>query len=477
MFKTVVYKVKQKITNGEMSIQSAFDNRANEDIITASIFLIDVICGIPITGVFCLGLWKWCRKQGTLKRDLKQSYIPLRGIWCSDSTYQITLHKITSGQGNIAANNDDILLHHFCRGDHYKRVLFCGERGIGKSHLFQNIARRWMNGEILQDYILIYLQLDYVPKGANILEEILTKLRYKISEEAFQTLHNDLTSKKSIVMLDGINNWSRLSITSSSLHNVYKHNLTVEELLDPEVSKYEKMKIWITSDDEELFHEHTTRVKLQGFNKQQMKDFFGIEMHGKMWKILKVVEGIRQRWAAETPLQKMLDNFKKDQNIYDNLDRTISPLIAKLFQSVYLNTNGSTKLKFFNFFEEGKTVTFITQSTNFDILACLLEVGTKDKEEYKLYARKLQMRKLVFRKSTSDYYKQAILLLLTTLNETSVKLDSLEIYDDNPIRLLSYLPKVENPVDFYNPRFSQDPDYTQIANTNKIRIRKIKSSS
>ncbi|PIK44450.1 hypothetical protein BSL78_18697, partial [Apostichopus japonicus] len=416
----------------------------------------------------------------TLKRKLKQSYIPLRGIWCSDSTYHITLHKIKSGQGNIAANKDDILLHHLCRSDHDKRVFFCGERGIGKSHLFQNIARRWMNGEILQDYILIYLQLDYVPKDSNILEEILTKLRYKISEEAFQTLHNDLTSKKSIVMLDGINNWSRLSITSSSLHNVYKHNPTVEELLDPKVSKYEKMEIWVTSDNNELFRENTTRVKLQGFNKQQMKDFFGMEMHGKMWKILKVVEGIRQRPAAETPVQKMLDNFNKHQNIYDNPDRTVSPLIARLFQSVYLNTNGSssmTTIIFLNFFEEGKTVPFITQSTNFDILACLLEVGTKDKEEYELYARKLQMRKLVFRQSTSGYYKEAILILLKTLNETSVNLDSLEIYDDEPFRLLSYLPKVENLVEFYNPRFSEYPHCIQIANTNTIRVRKIKSSS
>lgn len=50
-----------------------------------------------------------------------------------------------------------------------------------------------------------------------------------------------------------------------------------------------------------------------------------------------------------------------------------------------------------------------------------------------------------------------------------VNLDSLEIYDDEPFRLLSYLPKVENLVDFYNPRFSEYPHCIQIANTNTIR--------
>lgn len=355
--------------------------------------------------------------------------MPFRRTWCSDSTYKITLNK---GQQCESVTNDDELLEFLCQDDNGKRVLFFGKRGIGKTHLFRNIARKWMNGEILKDNILIYLHLDYVPKGANMLEEILKNMGCKINEEACQTLHDELKNRKSIVMLDGISNWSRFNTTSPNIDYITDQGLTIEELLKSKAKQLPEMKIWVSSDDTEdnmkLFHELNTPVELQGFNEEQIKYFFRMELHPKMYKIWTLVEGIQRMLGAKPRLQEMLDEWDTHLSVLDErvlVFSTRSPLLARLFTSFFSTTKecGITirQRDLWNFFKPKNEIdSFIEQCENFDILACLLEVGTKDEDVYKEYATMLYMMKLVFRQSNSDYYQEAILHLLKTLYETDV---------------------------------------------------------
>ncbi|PIK56636.1 hypothetical protein BSL78_06492 [Apostichopus japonicus] len=408
----------------------------------------------------------------TLMKHLKQSYISFKRTWCSDSTYKITFN-IKNGKRCKTVTKDNELIDALFLNGNDKRVLFCGERGIGKSQLFRHIAKRWMKGEILKDFMLVYLQLPYVPKGANILEETLKLLKHEICQQACQELSSHFKEKKSIVMLDGINDWSRLT-TDSNIDNRNTDTLTVENLLKGNPEHFKNMRIWISSvnieENQELVQGLYTKVELTGFTNKQREEFIRQEMSGKSWKITSYVEKLL--WKADTPsiedaLERREENFP-----------TRSPLITRFITSSYLTLNGRDRdqlakhlLNFITHMSD--TIKFFIESKNFDILACLLKVGTKTVDEYKKYAQMLQMKELVFRQSGSDYYEEAILHLLKTLDETGRKPYSVEVYNANPIRLLSYLPKVEKQVVFYNAQFSEDPDCMQIANTNKIKFRKI----
>ncbi|XP_071843307.1 uncharacterized protein [Apostichopus japonicus] len=465
--------MKEKSTNEEKSSQIPLDNPANEDIITAWMTLVFVMI---VGGLLLLVLLLRCLKQDTLMETLKQSYIPFRGTRSSDSTYKITLNMKNGKRYKTVTKEDELLDALFLNGND-KRVLFCGERGIGKSQFFRNIARRWMKGEILKDFMLIYLQLPYVPKGANILEETFKLLKYEISQQAYQKLSSAFKEKKSIVMLDGINDWSRLTTP----WNIDKRNtdtLTVENLLKGNPEHFKNMRIWVTSDNiehnQELFQGLYTKVELAGFTNKQRDEFLRKGMSGKGWKIPSSVGKLP--WKTHTPSMADALEIREDNYL------TRSPLITRLITSRYLTIKGRDGdplvEHLLNFSaHKSETITFLIESKNFDMLACLLKVGTKTVDEYKKYARMLQMKKLVFRQSRSDYYEEAILHLLKTLNETDVKPYSVEVYNANPIRLLNYLPKVENQVVFYNAQFSEDPDCITIANTNKIEFRKIKRSS
>ncbi|PIK35910.1 hypothetical protein BSL78_27261 [Apostichopus japonicus] len=91
-----------------------------------------------------------------------------------------------------------------------------------------------------------------------------------------------------------------------------------------------------------------------------------------------------------------------------------------------------------------KTVTTekLLESGNCDLLGCLLEVGTNDEEEYQKYVKMLQLKELIFKHFTDEYYQEAIQHLFKSCGETDTVIQSLEIHGGCPIVKLSNLPKI-----------------------------------
>ncbi|PIK56608.1 hypothetical protein BSL78_06464 [Apostichopus japonicus] len=383
--------------------------------------------------------------QKTLLEELKD--ISLINSYCSDCQYTITY----TDNGISHANNADELFAALSKGELGNRVLFVGEPGIGKSHFFRDISGKWRKGEILQDFILIYIQLENVPKDACILEVLMKLVGRAMSAAEADRIILDLQSKESIVMLDGISNWSRLH--NSVTNDDKGKRLTINQLLEGDVAEFSKMKIWVTSrkldHDVKIMNTPNTRVDVVGFNESQRNLFFErfrqlkeskqndkeMEKHVRLERnqqggkgkefdpeerplTVKLLEDISSAW------QTHMKNIITD-GCNDCLVR--SPLIARLFASIYLNNcnedNTTLADLLFRFStEQGKTTETLVASGNCDLLACLLEVGTNGEEEYQKYVRILHMKKLLFRHISDEYYQEAILHLLKTCKEIKARI-------------------------------------------------------
>ncbi|PIK35909.1 hypothetical protein BSL78_27260 [Apostichopus japonicus] len=222
--------------------------------------------------IFTIGNQTVQIRSGTLFGEIRQNLIPFTDECCGDNQYVIT----SANSDETHVTNTDDLLKALSEGERGNRVLFVGEPGIGKSHLFRDISRKWKNREILKDVILIYIKLDNVPRGSCILEEHMELLRREIATEEEQSKLDNLENEESIVMLDGVSNWSRLRNTASNTANEKK--LTVEQLLMGDIGKFSKMKLWVTSrnreNDVKRMQEPYTTVNVRGFTETQRNLFF-----------------------------------------------------------------------------------------------------------------------------------------------------------------------------------------------------------
>ncbi|PIK42938.1 hypothetical protein BSL78_20200 [Apostichopus japonicus] len=351
-------------------------------------------------------------------------------------------------------NTVDELLAALFKDPKDKRVLFIGESGSGKSRLFRTMAKKWMDGKILQDEILIYLQLEYLSRDSNILEELAASLRSDNNSVTVDSLRMILQNKRSIVMLDGRSNLDRFHNTTQNNDNT--NGLTVKQLLiGKDIDQYKKMKIWITyrnledaSQDMKESKDKVTIVKLLGFNDLQRQGFFA--------RALSVdensIKDISETWK-----------FYIEEHFNETLDgRYSSPLIAQLFVSYVLQKDTIRHLMTFTKSKWNE----LEKVGNFDILVCLLEAFFQDKNEYKERAKTFQQKQLVFRRITDDYFQEATLHLWQELNDNDRQLKTLEIYGDCPVRLMEYLPTVTDLLVFHNIHSSENyNDYKSITET------------
>ncbi|PIK56615.1 hypothetical protein BSL78_06471 [Apostichopus japonicus] len=384
-------------------------------------------------------------KQKTLLEELKD--ISLISSSCSDCQYTITY----TDNGISHVNNADELIEALSKGEQGNRVLFVGEPGIGKSHLFRDISRKWRKGNIFKDYILIYFQLENVSKDACILEELMKLLGMEMSPAEADRIILDLQSRKSIVMLDGISNWSRL-------HNHTRNDdkgkrLTIKQVLEGDVADFSKMNIWVTS--RKLYHDVNimntpyTRVDVVGFTESHRNLFFerfrqlkeSKQNDKEKQKHVRLERKQREEKGTDFDLEERPLNAKHSEDISSAWQTHIedeiidgyndyllrSPLIARLFASIYLsNCNEDNKPladHLFRFITKKKQSTeILIESGNFDLLACLLEVGTNDEQEYQQFVKLLHMKTLLFRHMSDEYYQEAILHLLKTCKETKARI-------------------------------------------------------
>ncbi|PIK44449.1 hypothetical protein BSL78_18696 [Apostichopus japonicus] len=298
------------------------------------------------------------------------------------------------------------------------------------------------------------------------------------SVEEANSLILELERKDSIVMLDGISNWSRLHSYDNVSNSVSEKRLTLEHILKGNIGNFRKMKLWVTSrnidKDLKVMSKPYTRVDVIGFTESQRNacfERFWQEKRDKKneenIKDYRMLEEKQQKWEDQTskPEERPL-NFKLVADILENWQSqmttvsnckdyiTRSPLIARLFASIYLHTNreDNTMLEqnLFLFFEnKPETIRNLLEVGKCDLLACLLEVGRQDEEKYKEYAKMLQLEKLVFNHSKEEYYQDAILHLLKSCEETETTIKSLEIYGDFPIVRLSSLPIIRDQLVFH----------------------------
>ncbi|XP_071843233.1 uncharacterized protein [Apostichopus japonicus] len=492
-----------EIGNTTVKLQSESCNGDNTKPTNSSMKVI-LTCALTTSGIVTLGLAVICYKlhrrhggrKGTLLGEVKQKTLleELKDIssinsYCSDCQYTITY----TDNGISHVNNADELVAAFLKGERDNRVLFVGEPGIGKSHLFRDISRKWRNGEILQDFILIYIQLENVPKDACILEELMTFLRRKKSAAEANRIILDLQRKKSIVMLDGISNWSRLhnNVTNDDKGKI----LSIKKVLEGDVTDFSKMKIWVTSRkldrDVKVLNTPYTRVDVIGFTESQRTVFFERLSQLKESKKKQKHKEINVRLGRKQREEKGKDVNPEERPLNANVLEDISsawqthiediitdgcndylsrsPLIARLFASIYLNNcNGDNKtlvddlFRFITEEEKEQTMESLVKSGNCDLLACLLEVGTHDKEEYNKYAMLLHMKKLLFMHMTDEYYQNAILHLLKTCKERKTEFTSLEIYGDSPIVQLRELPIIHDQLVFHRVHLATTDEFKAV---------------
>ncbi|XP_071843270.1 uncharacterized protein [Apostichopus japonicus] len=466
---------------------------------TSSSMKVILTCALTISGILTLSLAVFCYtlhrrhggRKGTLLEEVKQKTlleeltdISLINSYCSDCQYTITYTD------NVIShvNNADDMIAALSKGEQGNRVLFVGEPGIGKSHLFRDISRKWRKGETFKDYILIYFQLENVLKDACILEELMKLLGLEMSAAEANRINLDLQSKKSIVMLDGISNWSRLH--NSVTNDDKGKRLTIKQLLEGDVAEFSKMKIWVTSrnldHDVKVMNTPYTRVDVVGFTESHRNLFFERfsqlteskrdekeeEVHVRLERKQREGKG-KECDPEERPLNakhsedisSAWQTHMEDIIIDGCIDYLVrSPLIARLFASIYLNNfnedNKPLADHLFRFSTEKKQTTeTLVASGNCDLLACLLEVGTNDEEEYRKYANLLHMKELLFRHMTYDYYREAILHLLKTCKETQIEFTSLEIYGDSPIVQLRELPIIHDQLVFHGVHLASTDEF------------------
>ncbi|PIK56637.1 hypothetical protein BSL78_06493 [Apostichopus japonicus] len=507
IFRCSVYYDRETLTIGNKTVNIRSEE-CNDDNTkqTSSPTQVIVTCVLAVLGItlFALAIfyYKLHRRhggrQGTLLEEVKQTDV-LEGLkqvsfsdsWCGDCQLTITYED----NGTSRVNNTYDLLEALSRDERVNRVLFVGEPGIGKSHLFRDISRKWKNGDILKDVILIYLQLQYLSKDACILDELMKMLNREMSVEEANSLIFELERKDSIVMLDGISNWSRLHYDDNNISNVVsKKRLTVEHILKGFIGNFRNMKFWVTScnidNDLNVMNKPYTRVDVLGFTEIQRTAFFEKfweenkdKQIGENMEEYRMLKEKQQESKDQTPNPEARPlNYKLAEDIIENWQSqletvyhckdfiTQSPLIARLFASIQLHTNrdDNTMLEqnLFLFFknnnaEKLRTIKNLVKNGNFDLLACLMEVGTQDEEKYKEYAQMLQMKKLVFHHSTEEYYQDAILHLLKMCKETKTTVESLEIYGDFPIVQLSGLPNIDDRLVFHG---------VHLANKDKFKV-------
>ncbi|XP_071843278.1 uncharacterized protein [Apostichopus japonicus] len=436
-------------------------------------------------------------RKGMLMKEVKQNTLlgKLTDIssinsYCSDCQYTITY----TNNGISHVNNADELIAALFKGERANRVLFVGEPGIGKSHLFRDISRKWRKGEIFKDYILIYFQLENVPKDACILEELMKLLGRKKSAAEANRIIYDLQRKKSIVMLDGISNWSRLH--NNATNDGKGKRLTIKQVLEGDVAEFSKMNIWVTSrkldHDMKVTNTPYTRVEVVGFTESHRSLFFeryrqlkeSKQNDKEKQKHVRLERKRREGKGNEFDPEERPLNVKHSEDISSSWQTHMeairtdgcsdylarSPLIARLFASIYLsNCNEDNKPLadyLFRFITEKKQTTLtLIESGNCDLLACLLEVGTNGEEEYQKYVRKLHMKKVLFRHMTDEYYLEAVLHLLKTCKETKITIDSLEIHGDFPIVQLSNFPDIYQRLVFHGVKLAEKEQFKAVIRT------------
>ncbi|XP_071843265.1 uncharacterized protein [Apostichopus japonicus] len=513
IFRCSVYYDREILTIGNKTVNIRSEE-CNDDNTkqTSSPTQVIVTCVLAVLGItlFALAIfyYKLHRRhggrQGTLLEEVKQTnmleelkQVSFSDSWCGDCQYTITYTD--NDISNV--NKADELITVLSKRDQGNRVLFVGEPGIGKSHLFRDISRKWKNGEIMKDVILIYLQLQYLSKDACILDELMKMLNREKSVDEANSLILELERKDSIVMLDGISNWSRLHNDDNNISNVVsKKRLTVEHILKGYIGNFRNMKLWVTScnidKDLNVMSKPYTRIDVIGFNEIQRTAFFE-----KIWQEnedKKLEENMEEYRMLKEKQQESKDqtlnpearplNYKLAEDILENWQFqmetvyhckdfiTQSPLIARLFASIQLDTN-STMLEqdlFMFFAEKLQTIEKLVENGNFDILACLLEVGTQDDEKYKEYAKMLQMKKLVFHHSTEEYYQDAILHLLKKCKEAETTFKSLEIHGDFPIVQLSGLPNIDDWLVFHGVHLANKDKFKAVMEKVPQMTKKIK---
>ncbi|XP_071843234.1 uncharacterized protein [Apostichopus japonicus] len=482
IFYCSVHHNEEIFTIGNQTVQIRSGN-CNEDNLeqTGSSTKVLLICVLTASGILILGLAVSCY-------ELKRRHREWQDECCGDNQYVIT----SANSDETHVTNTDDLLKALSEGERGNRVLFVGEPGIGKSHLFRDISRKWKNGEILKDVILIYIKLDNVPRGSCILEEHMELLRREIATEEEQSKLDNLENEESIVMLDGVSNWSRLRNTASNTAN--ENKLTVEQLLMGDIGKFSKMKLWVTSrnreNDVKRMQEPYTTVNVRGFTETQRNVFFkklwqqkeseidAIEKEsGTLLGRRKKESGALKHDPEETPLNTTFiahisdawqTHMGKISHSNDYINR--SPLIACLFASMHLNTNNEGNSKeeenLFGFFQEKHDTTKnLLESGNWDLLACLFEVGTNDEEEYQKYVKMLQLKELIFKHITDEYYQEAIQHLLKSCGETETVIQSLEIHGGCPIVTLSNLPKKLDRLVFHGFHLAKKDDFKCVMKT------------
>ncbi|PIK35908.1 hypothetical protein BSL78_27259 [Apostichopus japonicus] len=374
-----------------------------------------------------------------LTESLKQIYIPFGEYWCGESQYEVTY---TDGR-NKTMNTVDDLLASLPKDPKNKRVLFIGKSGIGKSRLFRTIAKKWMDGEILQDVILIYLQLEHLCTDSNILEALHASLKPDKNSITVDTLRMKLQKERCVVMLDGLSNVGRSQNTTQN--NDKKNEFTVKKLFLDEKNTYKNMEIWITCrsqiDAESVIGrslESNIKVNFHGFTNSQRDNFFSrcLPVNGNS------INDIANAWQ---------DYIKDNPN--DNLDgRYSSPLIAQLFASYYSQKD---TIKHFMKFTKSKWKD-LEKLDNFHLSVCLLEKFFQDKDEYKEIAKTFHQKEVVFKYITDDYFQEATLHLWQVLNETDRHLKTLDVYGDFPHHLMKYSPTIDEQVVFHDIRLSVD---------------------
>ncbi|XP_071843304.1 uncharacterized protein [Apostichopus japonicus] len=415
---------------------------------------------------------------------IKQTYIRQGPSWRSDYECDISYPVTDNTQGTnteepaeelllidesrsvLNVTNDDELVKALHKRDTEKRVLFVGESGIGKSHLFRSIASKWAKGKILKDVILIYLQLNHVPREACILKEFLKLMKRENPEKEIYSLVLELQRNKSIVLLDGISNWSRFCNTTSNKAKENVNFLTIEELLESDNTKFKEMEVWVTSRnveaDMKVMKGNYTKVNLNGFNEEQRKKFLN-----KFLEIKNSEEKIRRLSAKEQQQYKckLIDENKYKSMLCDKDVLTRSPVVSWYLATMYYseaNTEdiqsrvGTYSKDFPNMVETTKALMeSINIDLDFDLLVCLLEVGGTNEIDYRRCAMMLQLKKLVFNLIEHEYFQGAMLRLLKTLKETDSEITSLTVYGDCPIKLFTYLPKIEQRLVIYNVPFTE----------------------
>lgn len=183
-------------------------------------------------------------------------------------TITIKSYKVKNILCNLDFSDDIELITYLNKPNDPKRVLICGEGGIGKSYHCLRILNSWLKSKKLNDTLLLYIKLKDIKSNQTLIQAIIEQnSKYKKLEKEVlkHILSNNCeyrTGKKIILLLDGADEC--IMQNSNILNIIHKTEFWKFSLIV--WSRYIK--------EEDIRRTYELVLEIDGFKGQNMKDFF-----------------------------------------------------------------------------------------------------------------------------------------------------------------------------------------------------------